>query len=153
MIYVVAPGDTLSGIARLSGSSVAQLQQDNGILPDQPLVPGQALVVPDRDGTASEKPLLSVGGYAYPHIRPGVLQQALPFLTTLSIFSYGFREDGTLVEPSAHWLLQQAGEVGGGIGQVCIHHYVNVRIYFPERLFNGHGLTLPFFLKQRAGTA
>mgnify|MGYP004706609531 CR=1 FL=1 len=67
MIYVVAPGDTLSGIARLSGSSVAQLQQDNGILPDQPLVPGQALVVPDRDGTASEKPLLSVGGYAaYP---------------------------------------------------------------------------------------
>lgn len=56
MIYVVAPGDTLSGIARLSGSSVAQLQQDNGILPDQPLVPGQALVVPDRDGTASEKP-------------------------------------------------------------------------------------------------
>ena len=48
MIYVVAPGDTLSGIARLSGSSVAQLQQDNGILPDQPLVPGQALVVPDR---------------------------------------------------------------------------------------------------------
>ena len=33
MIYVVAPGDTLSGIARLSGSSVAQLQQDNGILP------------------------------------------------------------------------------------------------------------------------
>lgn len=76
MIYVVAPGDTLSGIARLSGSSVAQLQQDNGILPDQPLVPGQALVVPDRDGTASEKPLLSVGGYAYPHIRPGVLQQA-----------------------------------------------------------------------------
>ena len=114
MIYVVAPGDTLSGIARLSGSSVAQLQQDNGILPDQPLVPGQALVVPDRDGTASEKPLLSVGGYAYPHIRPGVLQQALPFLTTLSIFSYGFREDGTLVEPSARWLLQQAGEVGAG---------------------------------------
>ena len=114
MIYVVAPGDTLSGIARLSGSSVAQLQQDNGILPDQPLVPGQALVVPDRDGTASEKPLLSVGGYAYPHIRPGVLQQALPFLTTLSIFSYGFREDGTLVEPPARWLLQQAGEVGAG---------------------------------------
>lgn len=87
MIYVVAPGDTLSGIARLSGSSVAQLQQDNGILPDQPLVPGQALVVPDRDGTASEKPLLSVGGYAYPHIRPGVLQQALPFLTTLFMAS------------------------------------------------------------------
>ena len=52
MIYVVAPGDTLSGIARLSGSSVAQLQQDNGILPDQPRVPGQALVVPDRDGSA-----------------------------------------------------------------------------------------------------
>ena len=114
MIYVVAPGDTLSGIARLSGSSVAQLQQDNGILPDQPLVPGQALVVPDRDGTASEKPLLSVGGYAYPHIRSGVLQQALPFLTTLSIFSYGFREDGTLVEPPARWLLQPAGEVGAG---------------------------------------
>ena len=37
---------------------------------------------------------------------------------------------------------QQAGEVGGGIGQVCIHHYVNVRIYFPERLLMA--MALPF---------
>ena len=114
MIYVVAPGDTLSGIARTYGSSVAQLQESNGVQPDQPLVPGQALVVPDQEGTVSVKPVLSIGGYAYPHIQPSVLQQAIPFLTTLSIFSYGFREDGTLVEPYDRWLLQQGREVGVG---------------------------------------
>ena len=48
---------------------------------------------------------------------------------------------------------QQAVEVGGRIGQVRIHHHVHVRIHFPERLFNGHGFSLPFFLKQGAGTA
>jgi LysM repeat protein len=41
MIYVVAPGDTLSEIARTYGNSVAQLQESNGIQPDQPLIPGQ----------------------------------------------------------------------------------------------------------------
>lgn len=114
MIYVVVPGDTLSGIARTYGASVMQLPESNGILPDQALVPGQALVVPNRVEDTPVKRLLSIGGYAYPHILPEVLGQALPFLTTLSIFSYGFQEDGTLVRPYDAWLLQQGRDAGVG---------------------------------------
>ena len=53
MIYVVKRGDTLSQLARDFGTSVSRLRSDNGLLADQPLVPGQALVVliPDRTYT------------------------------------------------------------------------------------------------------
>ncbi|MBQ5584424.1 MAG: LysM peptidoglycan-binding domain-containing protein, partial [Ruminiclostridium sp.] len=44
MIYVVKRGDTLSQLARDFGTSVSRLRSDNGLLADQPLVPGQALV-------------------------------------------------------------------------------------------------------------
>lgn len=45
MIYVVQQGDTLAGIAQEFGVSVARLRSDNGLLTQQPLVPGQALVI------------------------------------------------------------------------------------------------------------
>lgn len=161
MIYVVQQGDSLSQLAGEYGVSVARLRSDNGLLPEQPLVPGQALVIliPQetylvqpgdtlysiaRDtGTtvlnllqnnptlAQGQPLSSgetlairwegekrgpllMNGYAYPHIQQGVLRQALPFLTDLSIFSYGFREDGTLVVPDDSRLLAEAALFGLG---------------------------------------
>lgn len=161
MIYVVKPGDNLSRIARNFGTSVARLRSDNGLLADQPLVPGQALVVliPDRtytvqpgDGlsrislqtgvsvrelirlnpTVAQTGILEngeiltlslkgegkklgpfrVNGYAYPHIRPEVLRRAMPFLTELSVFSYGFREDGSLVPTQDERLLKEAKRFG-----------------------------------------
>ena len=161
MIYVVKPGDNLSRIARSFGTSVARLRSDNGLLADQPLVPGQALVVLIPDKTYTVRPgdglyrislqtgvsvrdlirlnptvvqmgelqtgeilALSfkregeqvgpfrVNGYAYPHIRPEVLRRAMPFLTELSVFSYGFREDGSLVPPQDERLLEEAKRFG-----------------------------------------
>lgn len=157
MIYVVKQGDTLERIAQAFGVSVARLRSDNGLNTQQPLVPGQALVIlipaetyevqPGDDlfqiaGTVGVdvltllqyNPVLAQGqpiqpgqmltirlkgegpslgpflisGYAYPHIRQSVLRQAMPFLTRLSIFSYGFREDGTLVPPQDEALLGEA---------------------------------------------
>ena len=157
MIYVVKRGDTLSRLARDFGTSVARLRSDNGLLPDQPLVPGQALVVlipsltytvqpgdglyriSGQTGVPIERLLqlnptlaqggplrvgevlfldlagegeklgpFSVNGYAYPHIRQEVLRRAMPFLAVLSIFSYGFREDGSLIPPEDDRLLAEA---------------------------------------------
>ena len=45
MLYVVQRGDSLDRIAQTHGVSVARLRSDNGLPPDQPLVPGQVLVV------------------------------------------------------------------------------------------------------------
>ena len=161
MIYVVQQGDSLSQLARTYGVSVARLRSDNGLLAEQPLVPGQALVILIPQETylvqpgdtlysiagetgisllellrnnptlAQGQPLtsgevltirlegegnspLAFNGYAYPHIQQGVLRQALPFLTDLSIFSYGFREDGTLVVPDDSRLLAEAALFGLG---------------------------------------
>ena len=161
MIYVVQQGESLSQLAQTYGVSVARLRSDNGLLAEQPLVPGQALVILIPQETylvqpgdtlysiavetgisllqllrnnptlAQGQPLaagevltirlegegnspLAFNGYAYPHIQQGVLRQALPFLTDLSIFSYGFREDGTLVVPDDSRLLAEAALFGLG---------------------------------------
>lgn len=45
------------------------------------------------------KRLVEVNGYAYPFIRTEVLNQTLPYLTDLSIFSYGFTRQGNLIRP------------------------------------------------------
>lgn len=41
-----------------------------------------------------------VNGYAYPFIDQNVLNETLPYLTTLSVFSYGFTTQGELVPPT-----------------------------------------------------
>ena len=45
MLYTVQPGDQLSALAHRFGVSQERLRSDNGLAGDQPLVPGQALVV------------------------------------------------------------------------------------------------------------
>ena len=166
MIYVVQPGDSLDRIARQYGVSQARLRSDNGLQPDQPLVPGQALVVliPQQTHTVQpgetlygiaggagltvgqllrcnptltlDQPLfpgqvltlrlqgepemtLGIGGYAYPYVDQRVLERALPFLSDLFSFSYGFQEDGTLVRPPDQELLA-LGRAYGAEGMLVL---------------------------------
>lgn len=111
-IYVVQPGDTVDGIARKYGVNVMRLIEDNQIVFPYVLAIGQALFidlgirVPDRS--------LRVSGYAYTFISRYVLEQTLPYLSELPIFSYGFTEDGFLIPPSLtdEWMIQMAKEYG-----------------------------------------
>jgi membrane-bound lytic murein transglycosylase D len=50
--YLVAPGDTLGSIARANGVSAQALAAANGIDDPRRLKPGQALVIPNGDGSA-----------------------------------------------------------------------------------------------------
>jgi len=59
VIYVVKSGDTLLGIAIEYGTSVAALQQANGIINPASLQPGQEIVIPQStSGTDTAKQLL-----------------------------------------------------------------------------------------------
>ena len=108
--YTVRPGDTVSSIAAAGGISVRQLYRNNPILHGTDrIVPGQTLVLryrQEREGT------LTVNGYAYPFIDPALLQSAVPYLTYLTPFTYGFTPDGTLVELDDEALLAAARQGG-----------------------------------------
>lgn len=95
--YIVQPGDTVDKIASYYGIEVAELIYDNQLVYPYALAIGQALLItgevrmPDRT--------ISANGYAYPFISNWVLEQTLPYLSGLLIFSYGFTSEGQLIPP------------------------------------------------------
>ena len=112
MIYVVQPGDTLWAISRRFGVAVAEIAWLNQIPDPNVLVAGQALLL--ERGGAQGPWTLEVNGFAYPFISRWVLDQTLPFLNLLSVFSYGFTPDGALIPPPLNdrWMVERAAEQG-----------------------------------------
>ncbi len=93
-IVTIQPGDSLYKIGKNYGVSVEQLVRANGIDPNKYLVIGDSLIVPSPEEPSGP---LQVNGYAYPFIDREVLRKTLPYLTYLSIFSYGITDEGGLV--------------------------------------------------------
>lgn len=96
-IYVVQPGDTVDVIASYYGLNASQIIFDNQLIYPYELAVGQALFI--DGGVRMPERSISVTGYAYPFISPWVLEQTLPYLSNLPIFSYGFTSDGQLIPP------------------------------------------------------
>lgn len=95
--HTVRGGETLFSIANMYNVSLHTLWQNNPTLSGGTYIyPGQTLNI-----SYPEPPLgtAQVDGYAYPYIDREVLRTTLPFLTYLSIFSYGIRDDGSLIPP------------------------------------------------------
>lgn len=93
----VNEGDTLASIAAAEGVT------ENSILRNNPALRGSSMVTPGQELTLSftEPKLGSIAtnGYAYTSVDRNVLAQTLPYLTYLTIFTYGFAIDGSLIEP------------------------------------------------------
>ncbi len=97
--YTVKEGDTLSSIAAEKGISLRQLYRNNpSLINDPDLFPGKTLVLSYEGEQRGE--LVTVG-YAYPFIPPQTASQSLPYLSDLSVFTYGFDTEGALVPPQA----------------------------------------------------
>lgn len=97
-IYVVKAGDTLYSISRRYETTPAAMIAENGLTNPDNLVVGQALVIPPpADFDPSTLPVLAINGYSYPYIESGVLTRTIPYLTSLTLFTYGFTPDGTIV--------------------------------------------------------
>ena len=109
LIYVVKFGDTVSSIAAAYNISAEEIIYNNQLAPPYSLAVGQALLLSGAAATGApaeilvpdnpEKPSIHVGGYAYPFISRYVLEQTLPYLSDLYIFSYGFTTEGMLIPP------------------------------------------------------
>lgn len=93
--YTVEEGDTLLDVAQKNGVSVITLLQNNPGLADFPyLYVGQQIVIEyegDKIGS------MEVNGYLYPYIDIDVLEKTLPYLTYITIFTYGFTPEGELI--------------------------------------------------------
>lgn len=98
-IYVVRPGDTVDTIAASRNISPQSIIYDNQLVYPYPLAIGQALLLPDVSNISESPYPAYAGGYAYPFISPWVLEQTLPYLSDLFIFSYGFTPEGKLIPP------------------------------------------------------
>lgn len=100
-IYIVRSGDTVDTIADAYGIPAQSIIYDNQLVYPYPLAIGQALLLSEA-GENNDTPSYPAysGGYAYPFISRWVLEQTLPYLSDLFIFSYGFTTDGELLPPS-----------------------------------------------------
>jgi spore germination protein len=94
-VYAVKAGDTLSSIARQFGASSAALAGENPeIGTGARIYPGQILVIPSSSEKSQK--IIEVNGYMFPGSKMPVVEQSLPSLTYLSIFSYEANADGSL---------------------------------------------------------
>lgn len=111
-IYVVQPGDSVDAIADKTGTDVTAIINTNQLIYPYRLAVGQALFIPG--GAMEPRRAVWSNGYAYPFISPWVLDQTLPYLSELSVFSYGFTEEGELIPPrlDEQWMIRAAGEMG-----------------------------------------
>ena len=98
-IYVVKSGDTVDSIAESYGIPVSSVIYNNQLVYPYPLAVGQALLLSSGESSEPTYPAW-VNGYAYPFIQRDVLNETLPFLSSLSVFSYGFTTDGELILPT-----------------------------------------------------
>ena len=134
-IYVVQPGDSVDSIAASQNVPVEALTYDNQIYPPYRLAVGQALYI-RGDSPPQDRIPLYVFGYAYPFINPDNLDETLPFLTDLYVFSYGFTLEGDLVPPQSpdDWMIDRALEAG-------VRPILTLTPFGPDGRFNNNLVT------------
>lgn len=112
-IYVVKEGDSVDSIAESYGISASSIIFNNQLAYPYPLAIGQALLLSTESSSAPSYSAY-VNGYAYPFIRQEVLDETLQYLTSLSVFSYGFTTEGELMPPELNdtFMIQSALDTG-----------------------------------------
>ncbi|WP_167958926.1 glycosyl hydrolase family 18 protein [Anaerosporobacter faecicola] len=109
-IYTVVEGDTLLSVAQKNGVSVITLLQNNPGLADFPyLYVGQQIVISYEEQKLGS---MEVNGYLYPYIDTEVLVKTLPFLTYVTVFTYGFTPEGELIGIDDEKVVQLARDYG-----------------------------------------
>lgn len=111
-IYIVKTGDNIDAIAAMFGVPAERIIYVNQLAYPYRLAVGQALLITFNE--VYEGRNIISNGFAYPFISPWVLEQTLPFLTELSVFSYGFTPQGDLINPMlpTEWMIRTAKDYG-----------------------------------------
>ncbi len=109
-VHTVQPGDTLESIAQRYGTTVLELLQYNPqIAYADAIFPGDQLTISLSE---EKRGPIRVLGYAYPSIDRTVLMKTLPYLTFLTIFTYGITSEGDLIGIDDEELINIARDYG-----------------------------------------
>ena len=109
--YRVRSGDTLYSITRQFGTNVNTLWRNNPSLGgEDEVTTGKTLNIVLPETVYSRQ--AESGGYVYANVSEEVLRRTLPYLTYLTIFTYGFREDGTLIDIDDERIVELARTYG-----------------------------------------
>lgn len=111
VVHTVVEGDTITSVANAYGVQPNQILQHNPqVAASDTLTLGITLVI----SYANETPIDTVvtNGYAYPFIDRTILRKTLPFMTYLSLFTYGFTPTGELIPINDEELIALAKEFG-----------------------------------------
>lgn len=116
-IYVVNPGDTVDSIAEANNVSVDTIIYNNQLEYPYELAVGQALLL-SVQGPVQAVKTVEVNGYAYPFIQREVLDETIPYLSELSVFSYGFTVEGDLIFPALDDTFMIEAAIAGGAAPI-----------------------------------
>lgn len=109
-VHTFSRGDTLFSVAEAYGTSVMQLYRNNPALIGADYIPEGTQIAVTFDTSPTED--IQVSGFAYGYINRHVLEAALPYLTYVIVFGYGFNEDGSLIEVNDGDIIEMSHEYG-----------------------------------------
>ena len=105
-VHVVQPGDTLENIAEMYDTTTIELLQNNPFIEyADAIFPGDQITI---STTQPKVGTIFTNAYAYPNIDRNVLMKTLPYLTFLSLFTYGITKDGELIDIDDEELIKAA---------------------------------------------
>lgn len=110
IIYVVKKGDTLISIAKKYGKTLESIVSENMINIDDTLVIGQTIVITQND--TKKIGSIAINGYLYTNINRKTLKMTLPYLTFVTVFTYGFTDMGELIIPDDEEIISLAKSAG-----------------------------------------
>lgn len=96
-IHVFREGETLSSIAAMYGTDVMQLYRNNPQLIGADVIPIGTQIAVKYQNPPSQG--IRTSGFAYDYVNRNTLRSALPYITYLILFGYGFNDDGSVIEP------------------------------------------------------
>lgn len=110
-VYTVQRGDNLYSIAQAFGVSVNSLLRNNAFLEGKyGVTEGQILTIVPEDVRSGRE--ISTNAYVYPNINRDDLRAILPFLTYMTVFTYGIESDGELIDIDDEEIIELAREYG-----------------------------------------
>ena len=108
--HIVETGDTLNEIANIYNTTVNSILRNNPNLTPDNIAVGTPITISYKNVSPTRS--IAINGYTYPEIPLQKLIKILPYLTFLTIFTYGFTNEGDLIEPNDTTLINLAIDYG-----------------------------------------